>query len=80
MEALVRYHAQLKQLMTNYKGQTLTTSQIKSIFRNHYPNADIRYLQPSDHCINKTNNGACECACTNNAIFEYIKRGVYKVL
>ncbi|HOM11282.1 MAG TPA: hypothetical protein PLV81_14160 [Spirochaetota bacterium] len=80
MPAFVKYHSQLHQLMANYKGQILTTNQIISIFQRYYPNADIRYLQPSDHCINKTNNGACDCAMTPNAIFEYISRGKYRVI
>lgn len=80
MPAFVKYHSQLHQLMANYKGQILTRNQIISIFQRYYPNSDIRYLQPSDHCINKTNKGACDCAMTPNAIFEYISRGKYRVI
>jgi hypothetical protein len=78
--AIVKYHTQLQQVMTQYKGQILTTSQITSIFKQAYPHLDIRFMQPSDHCINHTNQGACDCSLTQNAIFKYIQRGLYLVL
>lgn len=63
----------------NLNGKILSTSELNLLFRQFYPEKDISFMQPSDHCINKTNKEACCCAETKGALFVYIKRATYKV-
>lgn len=79
-EAFVKYHEELKSLMVNHKNKILTTPEINRLFKSVYPELDISFMQPADHCINKTNNGACRCSMTEKAIFEYLERKKYRVL
>lgn len=75
-----RFHANLYQLMRRYSGETLKTSQIKKIIEDSAGfTKDAQFIYPSDHCTNHTNEGACYCALTENAIFEKIRHGVYRV-
>ncbi len=78
--AFVKYHKELKQLMIKYKGETLKTGDIKKKFKQEYPKLDASFMQPSDHCSNRINKGACDCANTENAIFECIRDGYYRVI
>jgi hypothetical protein len=77
--AFVKYHDELKKVILEHKGDILQTSEIKHKFEEAYPDCDIRFMQPSDHCINKTNNGPCKCSMTEEALFEFIEWGKYKV-
>lgn len=40
---------------------------------------DHQFVYPSDHRINLTNEGACDCAMTDRALFERIRRGEFRV-
>jgi len=78
-----KLHPQLQQLMQNRKDSVLTTSEINNIYKQtypgSYPESYVDWLRPTDHCINKTCTGACWCTMTENAIFEYLKRGSFRV-
>jgi hypothetical protein len=77
--AFVKYHDELKKIIPRYKGNILQTFEINQMFQEAYPQCDIQFMQPSDHCVNKTNKGACKCSMTEKALFEYIERGEYRV-
>lgn len=77
--AVSRYHDDLARLMRPYQGQQLTTAEIRQRVEQSLPYADGQWVQPSDHCHNHTCEGACDCAKTDRAIFERIKRGRYRV-
>jgi hypothetical protein len=75
-----QYHHDLKLAMQSYRGKQLRTSEINEIIINTpnlAPNAQL--IQPSDHCINHTNNGACLCALSGEAVFEQQQRGFFNV-
>ena len=79
-EKSTRFHDGLKQAMASRSGETLRTSQIRRIVEsvpNLVDHAD--WVYPSDHCINHTNKGACRCALSEEAIFEKIGYGKYRV-
>ncbi len=72
-------HPQLKELMKGRRGRVLSTSEIKNIYKRAYPDFNVDWMLPTDHCSNKTNKGACWCAETKDAIFEYLKRATFRV-
>ena len=78
-----RLHPELKALMQDRAGSILTTAEINQLYKQthpgFYPDSYIDWLRPSDHCINKDNKGACWCSMTEDAIFQFIKRGKYQV-
>ncbi|MBN1364562.1 MAG: hypothetical protein JW976_07145 [Syntrophaceae bacterium] len=79
-EKAAKYHNDLKQTMIRYRGKILQTSHIREIIEQHPVLAkDSQFVYPSDHCINHTNKGACYCALTEEAIFEQIRHGIYRV-
>ncbi len=79
-DTTTRFHGDLKQTMTRHSGETLRTSQIKKIIEGNRNLAEYaQFVFPSDHCINHTNEGACYCALTEEAIFEKIRHGIYRV-
>lgn len=75
-----RLHDGLKQAMKPYQGGELTTSRIADIVKS-IPRLvhNAQFIQPSDHCSNHTNKGACTCALTDRAIFDRLRRGLYYV-
>lgn len=76
-----KFHDQLKMVMIPYKNNVLKTAKIKNIIES-VPTlkGQEQWIYPSDHCINHTNKGACDCAKTENALFFQIARGKYRVL
>lgn len=76
-----KFHDELMNAMRPYQNKTLETSRIRRIIES-VPvfKGSEQWIQPSDHCINHTNKGACCCALTERAIFEQIRRGLYRVL
>jgi hypothetical protein len=75
-----RLHDDLKNAMKPYQGRELTTAKIANIAKSNPSLAqDAQLIQPSDHCSNHTNNGACTCALTDRAIFDRLRRGLYYV-
>ena len=76
-----RFHIGLLQIVQSRKGEILTTAQIRKIVDGDPGLAGYAsWIYPSDHCINHTNKGACDCALTAEAIFEKISRGNYRVI
>ncbi len=77
----VKYDQEARVLFQNlvHQGQALSVIDIYSIMTSHIPNFDSQFFQPSDHCINVSNKGACNCSLQYNALFEKISRGLYKV-
>ena len=75
------FHDKLKEIMVPYRNQVLSTAVIKRIIE-EVPEfkGQEQWIYPSDHCTNHTNKGACKCALTDDAIFERICRGKYRVL
>jgi hypothetical protein len=74
-----KIHPNLKRLFRSRKGEILKTAEIKHLYEAEYKYPDLMWVQPPDHSINTTNKGACWCAKTEEAIFEQIRRGLYKV-
>jgi len=76
-----KYHDKLFRVMSSHIGETLKTARIKGILITSCPElrGEEQWIYPSDHCINHTNKGACTCIMNENAIFEKIVRGKYKV-
>lgn len=72
-------HPKFKELMQSHRGSILSASSIKDIFRKAYPDFNNDWVQPTDHCINKTNGGACWCAETDESIFEHQGDRTFKV-
>lgn len=76
-----KHHSDLSALMQPHKGKVMKTAEIRNQINGSRVFKDVAdWVLPSDHCRNHTNKGACECAGTERAIFERIKRGLYRVL
>jgi hypothetical protein len=76
-----QYHDALAAAMGGFRGQVLTKAQIDAALIAALPDPQqLQWIFPSDHCSNHTNEGACECAKTNRAIFERVEWGKYRVL
>jgi hypothetical protein len=77
-----KYHNQFADAMLAYEGHVLMTKEIIKILIQKFPDLWKMedWLQPPDHCKNHTNNGACYCATSENALFEQLGRGKYRVL
>jgi len=75
-----KFHNDLKSAMKPYAGERLKTKEIKEIISSTTVlKHDAQFILPSDHCINHTNKGACDCSLHDEAIFEKIERGLYLV-
>ena len=57
--SFARYHDELKKIMANHKGRTLNSNEVKEIFVEAYPDLDVDWVSPSDHCIDHICDGAC---------------------
>jgi len=76
-----KFHDKFKEEMTHYKNKVLRTAEIKEIIENTNDfRGNEKWIQASDHCKNHTNKGACYCAETEEALFERIGWGQYRVL
>lgn len=75
-----RFHDELNEAMIPYRGKQLKTAEINKILKDAPGLAQhARLIQPSDHCSNVKNYGACTCAHTDKAIFEQLQRGFFSV-
>ena len=81
-EESTKYHNMLADAMVPYSGATLTKSTIEKVLAEKYPELKekLDWVLPSDHCVNRTNKGACYCAETEKAIFERVGWGKYRIL
>ena len=75
-----RYHDELAEVMSGYRGRTFQNRDIVRLFEEAYPHLNSGWVQASDHCIDHTCKGACVCAETEKAIFSRPKRNTYIVL
>lgn len=64
------------------RGKTVKKSTVDAACKSAFPAlaSDTKWIILSDHCINRTNKGACKCAKTELALFERVARGEYRVL
>lgn len=75
-----KYHDELRKAVASHGGEVLKTSEIAAIVRGVASmGKDHQFVYPSDHRINLTNEGACDCAMTDRALFERIRRGEFRV-
>jgi hypothetical protein len=75
------WHGPIRQALIPYKGAVLATSEWKELV-SQLPGigSKAQFIQPSDHCANMNNEGACDCAQTDRALVKQISRGHYLVL
>ncbi len=80
-EESIKYHDKLATAVARHAGQILRTNEIAKILAKRFSEFDERenWVQPSDHCDNHTNKGACSCALTGKAIFHKIEKGKSRV-
>lgn len=74
-------HEQLRQALIPRKGNVIATSEWADLVA-QLPGIGnkAQFIQPSDHCANMNNEGACDCAETSRALVKQISRGHYLVL
>ena len=77
-----KFHEKIAQAVHAYKGRELSTIEIQNIIFSNDPTmkGKMDWILPSDHCNNILHEGACDCAFTENAIFEQMTQNIYKVL
>ena len=77
-----KLHNRLAQVVGPLRGRLVRKADIHLAWISIFPELEdeLQWIILSDHCINKTNEGACLCAVTELALFEHIERGVYRVL
>jgi len=75
------WHEALRQVLIPRKGDVLATREWDELIR-QLPGigSKAQFIHPSDHCVNMTNKGACECAQTDRALVKQVRRGHYLVL
>jgi hypothetical protein len=76
-EGLIKNHDMIAHALKNYRGMTLTTSDISKFVLAAFPHFELGSLLPNDHA--QGNKSACRCAGSNNQIFDKIERGKYRV-
>jgi len=72
-------HYNLMRLLSNDAGRLISRTELRKRYQEKYPEENVDWVQAPDHCINRTNKGACWCAKSDDAIFEWIEKGLYKV-
>jgi hypothetical protein len=75
-----RWHEPLRTVVAGQRGTTMRTLAINELIA-RIPGVgnNAQFVQPSDHCVNITNEGACWCTETDSAIFKQLRRGVYLI-
>ena len=71
-------HEMIADAVRGYRGETLTTIEIKNIVLRAYPRFSEGSLLPNDHADG--NKNPCWCATTKDRIFDRIEWGKYRVL
>jgi len=80
-ETVSRYHEAYATAVAPRRGSLMTKAEIDAAVADVIADPKVlQWLFPSDHCSNHSNDGACECAQTDHAIFHRIGRGTYRVL
>ncbi|MGB3717263.1 MAG: hypothetical protein WA996_22805 [Candidatus Promineifilaceae bacterium] len=75
-----KYHDELAEVMSRYRGRTFGNGEIVKLFEEAYPHLNSRWVQASDHCIDHICMGACDCAETEKALFSRPEYNTYVVL
>jgi hypothetical protein len=75
------FHNKLVRALRGYGGRVLKAGHIRAIMVDKFPELDrkAKWMQASDHCINRTNSGACDCAEKDSALFKRVSYGEYLV-
>lgn len=76
------YHDSLVRALLPLRGQEVTPAAVRAALVDALPELEAKqkWVMPSDHCRNHSNKGACRCALTDEALFERLGRGRYRVL
>jgi hypothetical protein len=74
-----KIHDNLLRLLGSRQGREISRAELRNLYQEKYPNENVDWVQATDHCINRTNKGACECAKTDAAIFQWMEKGLYKI-
>lgn len=82
VKAVSVYHDKLAQALLPLKGRVIDPTEGRAALIATFPELEGKqeWIILSDHCINHTNRGACECAMTESALLERVGRGRYRVL
>ena len=77
-----KFHEKIAQAVHAYKGREMSALEIQKVVFWHSSDlkGELDWILPSDHCNNILHEGACDCAFTENAIFEQMTQNIYKVL
>lgn len=70
-------HEMIASAVKDYRGEILTTSEIKKRILCKFPRFSEGSLLPNDHA--RGNKSACSCAGTGRRIFDRVERGRYQV-
>lgn len=75
-------HNRLAQAVGPLRGQIVRRKDVHAAWVYMFPDhaADKQWILLSDHSNNRTNHGACQCAESELSLFEYVRRGEYRVL
>jgi len=75
-----KWHDPLRRVIAKYRNAELSTDEIRFVSES-IPEVgnNAQFIQPPDHCLNITNQGACSCAMTERALFVQVRRGLYLV-
>lgn len=68
-------HEPIKQALLPYRGKQITIKEWEGLVQTVVGGGKAKYIQASDHCINMSNAGACNCAETDKALVERIAPG-----
>lgn len=81
-ETVSAYHDELAKAVQPLRGRVVTPMEIRVVLVAMFPRREdvVDWVQPSDHCRNHRNKGACRCATTDDALFKRVTRGHYRVL
>ena len=75
-----KFHDELAEAMSPYRGRTFQNKDIVGLFEEAYPHLNSGWVQPLDHCVDHTCKGACACAGTEKTIFSRPKYITYVLL
>jgi hypothetical protein len=75
-----KWHDALSNALASRRGTRMSKPEIDKIIAG-IPGIgkEASFVLPSDHCVNMTNEGACECAETERSILKHLSRGEYLV-
>jgi hypothetical protein len=70
-------HDMIANAVRNYRGKTLSTSDIRKIVVGAFPEFNLGSLLPNDHATG--NKSCCSCAGTKSRIFDLVELGKYRI-